>query len=365
MLKTLGPNRELPRRSRFWRTRGGSDIGGLLQFGIALAALGGLGACSGADGADGASEADSVCMPDSGTTCGVAILASGRNQPAAIAVNGTGVYWAESGGIVGVALNGGSPVTLASGAYASQPVALALGATDVYWSNWSHGAGTTARDSVMKVSLALSDGGAPSIFSIPNSAPQPWGLAVVGGVVYWGDYDWNAVYAAREESGSASAIWLDRGQQADNQPTLVAADAANVYFATAGGEVNQTPTGGGAVAQLRGYVPGSSVTALAIDGASVYWIQTAEGVPGGALVKEPRGGGAATTLVPADPGLESVIAVDPTGVYWDDGSLMKTSLDGSATATLAAGESATAIALDASRVYWTNSSAGTVAALAK
>ncbi len=65
------------------------------------------------------------------------------------------------------------------------------------------------------------------------------------------------------------------------------------------------------------------------------------------------------------PLIESGLAVDSTGVYWDDGNLMKTPLAGGASTMIAAGLNATAIALDGARIYWTDADAGTVMAIAK
>jgi hypothetical protein len=393
MSPTARSNLEVPGRSRIQWT--GEPCRGRrpLRFGIGTAriALGTfgafvLGACSSADAtrvpgglaAGSQSQADTTgaldgvdagspdvptgCAGDSGSNCGPVILASGRNSPTAIAVNAAGVYWTEANAITAVALTGGAPATIASGAYVSTPVGLALGSTGVYWSN---GGGGPYAYSVMKAPLELSGGSTPSAFSIPNAEPQPWGIAVADGFVYWGDYDWNAVYKAAEAGGSASAIWIDQDQLPDNQPTLVAADSASVYFATAGGEVNQIPVGGGAAENIRPSKNDYWVAAIAIDSTNVYWIQATPGTPGGALVMEPRAGGPVTTLVPADPLLEGVIAVDSTGVYWDNGNLMKTPLDGGDAITLAVAQSATALAVDATHIYWTNSTAGTVTELAK
>ena len=63
------------------------------------------------------------------------LLASGQNEPAALAIDSSFVYWVNlSGTVMKVALGGGSLSTLADGQ--PGPGAIAVDATSVYWGNY-------------------------------------------------------------------------------------------------------------------------------------------------------------------------------------------------------------------------------------
>jgi hypothetical protein len=71
-------------------------------------------------------------------------LACGQGDPAAVAVDATGIYWAGGGvlpGTIGTLVRlpiaGGAPITLATGQ--NQPSAIALDATNIYWTNFGSG----------------------------------------------------------------------------------------------------------------------------------------------------------------------------------------------------------------------------------
>lgn len=73
---------------------------------------------------------------------GTPIVLAQAGHPEDIVVDATSVYWATSGGVMKVALNGGTPIVVAGGS----PVAIAVDGTSVYWADcdWSGGFGTGA-----------------------------------------------------------------------------------------------------------------------------------------------------------------------------------------------------------------------------
>jgi hypothetical protein len=145
-------------------------------------------------------------------------------------------------------------------------------------------------------------------------------------------------------------------------PGAVATDAQNVYFATSSfltsGSIMKVPkTGGDVVVLASGYAPLS----IAVGATSVYWTDSGSDGDSGGVFSVPIDGGAVTSISAAlNP---SGIAVDGASVYWTtmgsagacqtDGTVMKASLDGSDTVTLAAGEyGPVAVVVDESSVYW-------------
>jgi hypothetical protein len=162
---------------------------------------------------------------------------------------------------------------------------------------------------------------------------------------------------------------------------VIAVDATSVYWANPSGQmVMKVPIGGGTPTTLTsGQVFPDSI---AIDATNVYWVNSA-GYPGtGTVMKMPIGGGTPTTLASGQ-NFPLSITVDATSVYWTNrgarvasggtttttgNNVMKVPIDGGTPTTLASASGQSepwGIAVDATSVYWTDLTGGTVMKAAK
>jgi hypothetical protein len=193
-------------------------------------------------------------------------LATGQLSPAWLAVDGTGVYWANFNGsnvvkapLAGVP-EGGAPTVIASGL--TQPVAVALDATNAYFA-----AGDGTLRTAPKTTV---DGGAGTVLVSGQNAVD---IAVYSSRIYW------------TNGGAAGAV--------------LAAPLAGLPE-------------GGAPTTLSG--PQTTLADLAVDSTNVYF--TGGGNPTGFVAMAPLAGGATTTLATGQTSPTS-IQVDPAGnLYW-------------------------------------------------
>jgi Domain of unknown function (DUF5050) len=199
---------------------------------------------------------------------------------------------------------------------------------------------------------------APEI--VATALLDPWYLALDDFNVYWTDLSGGGVIRVDKE-GKTAPIHVAVKQGA---PWDVDVDDTTVFWTCSdGGAVMQAPKladGGQTTPFWSG--PDASALEIAVDDGWVYWT-----VDGAGVYRAPKDGGAAT-LVTA--GAADGLALDGTRVYWTEhlskGRIMAADKGGGAEATLAAGQtSPSRLAIDDANVYWVSDTSDAIAMVAK
>jgi hypothetical protein len=262
------------------------------------------------------------------TRGGVVPLVDNGLYAYAIAVDDTSVYIASGGGVWRVAKTGGTPSLVGASDYAT---AIAVDSRNVYWIG-DHAVG-----------------GGPK----PQSG--------------------NALYVAPVGGGPASIL-------ADGAySTLLAVDDANVYGESGAG-LWAVATGGGALRQLVDPASLLFAEAIALGDDGVYVASFCCDVAHGLIARVPKGGGVPVVLADNQPHPRA-IAVDATAIYWSNdgygigadripGGLLRAARDGSHVTTLVTDDVShrrgiSALAVDGSNVYWSETAAGRVVKMPK
>jgi hypothetical protein len=284
-----------------------------------------------ADGGDCKDYGTVVMAPVGGGQ--VKTLASKQNLPWAIVADGESVYWVDdnaAGAVLRAPLGGGDLTTLASGQ--NNPDSIAVDATNVYWTT----AGTLAQGNVMAstgtvMEVPLAGGKAKALASEQN---LPHGIVVQGTSLFWATEGLETGAAA---SGTVMSVSLTSGKvstiaSAENAVSL-AADSESVYWTNAGsvpydGTVVKYSRAKKAVTSLA---TGQSLpSGIALDAQNVYWLTEAGDVLRCSLKdgcpKDPEGGTAPTLLASGQNGPVSIAVVE-SSVYWtnfaDPGTVMR------------------------------------------
>jgi sugar lactone lactonase YvrE len=267
-------------------------------------------------------------------------LAANQKNPHAIAVDATNVYWATGDGAVRtVPLDGGSTTTLATGVSST---AMAIDSTNVYLGVFPSGVAVVPKVGGSLTTLASSPqvaGGAlavdaTSVYFLDPGAGEVGKIPLGGGAVSvlasgFGlpstglaiDATRAYVLATVNGVGGILSVPLDGGTPTTLLSGLgigggiqIALEGATLYY-TDGSSVDAMPRTGGTPVTVASDLIATG--AIAVDGANVY--VTGNYPPmGGRLTRVPLGGGTPVTLVSGCQLLPTAVALDATSVYWVD-----------------------------------------------
>jgi sugar lactone lactonase YvrE len=154
------------------------------------------------------------------------VVASAQDAVSGIAVDATSVYWTARYNVMKVSLAGGTPTSLASAAYGT---AIAVNGTSVYWFNSGSG---PVSSSVKKVALA---GGTPTPLA---SALSVSSMAADANNVYWTNPNDGTVVKVASDGVTLTTLVSQQ-----SGPSSIAVDATSVYWTnnTSGTVMKLTP----------------------------------------------------------------------------------------------------------------------------
>jgi hypothetical protein len=237
-----------------------------------------------------------------------------------------------------------------------QPYTLAVGASFVYWTDLS--------DNTVK---RCATSGCASATTVASGLATPIGISVLSPHAAWADHG----------TGATGDITTCNVFGSCMPPTVlamapkawdVALDSTTAYFTQPGaGTVSSVPIAGGTVKMLASISP-STPQNIAVDANNVYFTTGGSGQV--ALCPHAGCGSNPTVLAmgAAQVGAQG-IAVDATNVYWVNstppGNVSKCAITGcggnpTVIAMSGANSSPTAVAVDATNVYWATGGSGQI-----
>ena len=288
--------------------------------------------------------------PGQTTDAGALALARGVTIYS-VASDGTDVFWVNrdpsGGSIAKIPVGGGATTLLATNR--PTPAVLTLDGTRVIWAEYY------SIESIAKTGAA-----APTFIA---NADLSFGIAVSGGVVGWIEANLGAVFAAPTSGlpDGGTSIVISSPTVAGSIGDFLAGDGNNFYWIgnnhtlVLQASKNGIPDGGSSSPMQVG--TGNYMFDLQVGPGFVVWTD----VGLGEIVRAPVGGGTPTVLASGRTS-PARLAIDATDVYWTETSGAATAIvsapltgvpDGGSPTVLAVDPSSvTAIAADGTYVYW-------------
>jgi hypothetical protein len=304
--------------------------------------------------ADGAPDAPFDAPPDAPFDAGPpAVVVAGRTYVAGLAADASGLYWSEPGGysnangVIYREASGGAAQALASGR--ESPGVLSLDGTSVYWIELL-GAG------IVRVAKS---GGAAAVVPLGGAGvgTNATYVLVDPGYVFWNN---EAVGAS---NGALTRILKDGAQRTTlttmpDGPWAVAEDAQSLVWMAGPrfggmGSVSSISKLGGAVSVVSATELSAPTARIAAASGNVAWASTASG---GSIMIRPAG--KAPITIATGQGTTTSIAADAQAVYWlhttgtGKGALEKATWNGAVVTFRSGLKQPGAVALDASKVYF-------------
>lgn len=258
-------------------------------------------------GSDAKVGADAApCRPPSGGTPRT-LVALGA-LPHGLATDGSFVFYTAGNALMKVAVTGGTPTPVATGA---RPDVVLLGASDVYWSDVA----VTNED--FKLSTMPKAGGATRVIETHRKASFT-GLTIDGTYLCW----------VTSQGGALTRQVLSMASDAETLGTLTDA--------------------------------GQNVQELAISGSKAYYGRTTD--LSAELMSIPLAGGSPTVVLSSLDGFANSVRADARRVYVsDDKTVRAVDVASGKPSTIAAQqEGPTGLFVDGDEIYWANVRAGTI-----
>jgi hypothetical protein len=281
-----------------------------------------------------------------GATCSVGcqagrcveVLASGLDDPKALAAGRTDLFWTTGLGLMQVAKAGGSPSVFVA---TSEGVASAIAVDDtyVYWSG-------SYDSKLMRAAIA-----APTSELLADGQDDISAIVLDASAIYWDNWQTGTIMMLPKSGGAPRALTASA-----HRPTALAVDATHIYWtedvSDAQGAVLSMPLVGGTPTTLASGQDGPR--GMAINSTYVYWTATFDQT----LSRVPLGGGAVELISPAGVYPEHVVLDDQFAYWVGNNGVEKVRLQGGTLAAEPGTEFVTDVAVDDTSVYFVQSGAG-------
>jgi len=275
-------------------------------------------------------------------------ISTGENEPRAIAIDRTHVYWGANTGGKGALRwakkSGGDVGSPGPAVPIERPMAIAITSSRVLWIDETKAA--------PMLSVFSKTNHQSTSYEIGGKNPRA--ILATETQVFWADATLGTLSTALLDGPFAPRVMAE----GLGQPVSIAIDDSLLYLTDgATGRVLSLRREGGAVQTLAS--GRKRPAGIAVDATDLYWVEWGSGL----VMKMPKGGGELRVLAGGQEGPRS-IGIDATHVYWTTATTVRRMRkSGSAVETIASERPTPyALAVDETGVYWIEAQGGTVMA---